>query len=69
MSAIKRFIEDIGVQVHTGNLEELKDLLSSWNDEDQVNILLEGIAWNAISSESCECMTHKLKAYADSEGN
>jgi hypothetical protein len=69
MSAIKRFIEDIGVQVHTGNLEELKDLIGSWPPKDQVNILLEGIAWNAIGSESCECITHNLKAYSESEGN
>ncbi len=65
MSAIKRYIEDIGTHIHTGNRLELEDLLGSWSHEDQVNILLEGISWAAMGSESCECLAHKLKAYAD----
>jgi hypothetical protein len=69
MGAMKRYIEDIGTQIHTGNLEELKDLLGNWPAKDQVNILLEGIAWNELITPNCECLAHKLKAYTESEGN
>ncbi len=67
MSAMKRYIEDIGSQIHTGNVEELKDLLGTWSDEDKLNILFEGILWNSLAESECECLTHKLKAYAESE--
>jgi hypothetical protein len=69
MSAIKRFIEDIGQQVHTGDRETIEDLLGNWPDEDKVNILLEAIAWNAIAAPACECLGHKLKAYRESNDN
>jgi hypothetical protein len=62
-------IEDIGTQIHTGNLEELKDLLGTWSDEDKLNILLEGIAFNELITPNCNCVAHKLKAYAESDGN
>ena len=67
MSAMKRFIEDVGTMVHTGNRTELEDLLGTWSAEDKVNILLEGIEWSAIGSPICECLSHKLKAYSESE--
>jgi hypothetical protein len=67
MSGIKRFIEDVGQQVHTGNREAIEDLLGSWPDEDKVNILLEAIEWNSIIVQDCECLGHKLKAYIESE--
>jgi hypothetical protein len=66
MSAIKRFIEDVGQQVHTGNREAIEDLLGSWPDEDKINILLEAIEWNSIIVQDCECLGHKLKAYSES---
>jgi hypothetical protein len=69
MGAMKRYIEDIGTQIHTGNLEELKDLLGTWSDEDKLNILLEGIAFNELITPNCNCVAHKLKAYAESDGN
>jgi hypothetical protein len=66
MSAIKRYIEDVGQQVHTGDRETIEDLLGNWPDEDKVNILLEAIEWNAISAPDCNCLGHKLKSYRES---
>jgi hypothetical protein len=66
MSAIKRYIEDVAQQVHTGDRETIKDLLGNWPDEDKVNILLEAIEWNSTSAPECDCLGHKLKAYRES---
>jgi hypothetical protein len=66
MSGIKRYLEDVAAQVHTGNRAELEDLLGSWSNEDKVNILLEAIQLNGIIGPDCECMSHKLSAYAES---
>ena len=66
MSAMKRFIEDVGQQVHIGDRETIEDLLGSWSAEDKVNILLEAISWAAISAPDCDCLGHKLKAYRES---
>ena len=67
MSGIKRYLEDVAAQVHTGNRAEVEDLLGSWTNEDKVNILLEAIQLNGIIGPNCECMSHKLKAYSESE--
>jgi hypothetical protein len=67
MGMMKRYLEDVAAQVHTGNRAEVEDLLGSWSDEDKVNILLEAIELNGIIGPDCECMSHKLKAYAESE--
>lgn len=67
MSGIKRYLEDVAAQVHTGNRVEVEDLLGSWSNEDKVNILLEAIELNGIIGPVCECMSHKLAAYAESE--
>lgn len=67
MSGIKRYLEDVAAQVHTGNRAEVEDLLGSWTNEDKVNILLEAIQLNGIIGPDCECMSHKLKAYSKSE--
>jgi hypothetical protein len=67
MGMMKRYLEDVAAQVHTGNRLEVEDLLGSWSDEDKVNILLEAIELNGIIGPVCECMSHKLKAYAESE--
>lgn len=66
MSAMKRYIEDIGEQVHTGDRETIEDLLGNWPAEDKVNILLEAITWAGITAPDCECLGHKLKAYRES---
>jgi hypothetical protein len=67
MGMMKRYLEDVAAQVHTGNRLEVEDLLGSWSDEDKVNILLDAIELNGIIGPDCECMSHKLKAYAESE--
>jgi hypothetical protein len=67
MGMMKRYLEDVAAQVHTGNRLELEDLLGSWSDEDKINILLEAIELNGIIGPDCECQSHKLKAYAESE--
>ena len=69
MGAMKRYIEDVAEQVHTGNREAIEDLLGSWSAEDKVNILLEAITWNEIIAPDCECLGHKLKAYTESNDN
>ena len=66
MSGIKRYLEDVAAQVHTGNRAELEDLLGSWSNEDKVNILLEAIQLNGIIGPDCECVSHKLSAYTES---
>jgi hypothetical protein len=66
MSAMKRYLEDIAAQVHTGNRAEVEDLLGTWSDLDKLNILLEAIELNGIIGPDCECMSHKLKAYSES---
>lgn len=66
MSAMKRYLEDVAAQVHTGNRAEVEDLLGTWSDLDKVNILLEAIELNGIIGPVCECMSHKLKAYSES---
>jgi hypothetical protein len=67
MGAMKRYLEDIAAQVHTGNRAEVEDLLGSWSDLDKLNILLEAIELNGIIGPVCECMSHKLKAYSESD--
>ena len=67
MSAMKRYLEDVASQVHTGNRLEVEDLLGSWSNEDKVNILLEAIELNGIIGPHCQCLGHKIKAYAESE--
>ena len=66
MSAMKRYLEDVAAQVHTGNRAEVEDLLGTWSDLDKVNILLEAIELNGIIGPVCECMSHKIKAYSES---
>jgi hypothetical protein len=68
MGMMKRYLEDVAAQVHTGNREEVEDLLASWSSEDKVNILLEAIQLNGLISPVCECSSHKLAAYAESQG-
>jgi hypothetical protein len=69
MGAMKRYIEDVGQQVHTGDREAIEDLLGTWPAEDKVNILLEAIAWNEIVAPDCDCLGHKLKHYRESNDN
>ena len=69
MGAMKRYLEDVAEQIHTGNREAIEDLLGSWPDEDKVNILLEAISWNEIVAPDCDCLGHKLKAYTESNDN
>jgi hypothetical protein len=66
MSAMKRYLEDVAAQVHTGNRAEVEDLLGTWSDLDKVNILLQAIELNGIIGPDCECMSHKLKACSES---
>lgn len=67
MGMMKRYLEDIAAQVHTGNRAEVEDMLGSWSNEDKVNILLEAVELNGIIGPDCECLSHNLKRYAESE--
>ncbi len=67
MSYMKKVIEDVAAMVHTGNREELEDLLNGLTAEEIVNLLLEGIQLNGIISPDCDCLTHKLGAYAGND--
>lgn len=67
MGAMKRYLEDVASQVHTGNRLEVEDLLGSWSLGDKLNILLEAIELNGIIGPDCQCLGHKIKAHAESE--
>ena len=67
MSAMKALLHDAANMVHTGSVDELQDLLNGWNTEDRLNLVLEAIRFNAIITEDCNCISHKLSAYAGSE--
>jgi hypothetical protein len=67
MSYMKQVIEDTASMIHTGNREELEDLLNGLTAEEIVNLLLEGIQLNGIISKDCDCIAHKLAAYAGND--
>ena len=67
MSAMKALLHDAANMVHTGNVEELEDLLNGWKTEERLNLIHEAIRFNGIITDDCQCTTHKLAAYAGSE--
>ena len=67
MSAMKALLHDAANMVHTGNVEELEDLLNGWKPEERLNLIMEAIRFNGIITDDCECISHKLSAYAGSD--
>lgn len=67
MSAMKALLQDAANIVHTGNVEELEDLLTGWKPEERLNLIMEAIRFNGIITDDCSCTSHKLSAYAGSD--
>lgn len=64
MSYMKRLLEDIAQNIHTGNRAEIEDYLSgtSWTDKEKLDTLLYAIEFNGwIEGEHCQCVAHKLE--------
>lgn len=55
MSAMKRYLEDVAVEIDNGNRAKVEELLGTWSNEDKINILLEAIELNGIIGPVCQC--------------
>jgi hypothetical protein len=52
---MKRYLEDVAVEIDNGNRAKVEELLATWSNEDKINILLEAIELNGIIGPVCQC--------------